>query len=112
MDAATWGQIGRIREWLDSATPEDLGEENLWMRRVLKIGEEFGETSEALLGVIGANPRKGYSHTWDDVRKELVDVAVTALIALATVAPNGEEVFDEGLRRLVARIPQEPGTTG
>jgi NTP pyrophosphatase (non-canonical NTP hydrolase) len=111
MDAATWEQIDRIRAWLDeAATAEEVGEENLRMRRVLKIGEEVGEVSEALLGVYAANPRKGASHTWEDVHKELVDVAVTTFVALATLSDEPGKVFEERLVQLVGRIPRQTGS--
>ncbi|MGW4033324.1 MazG-like family protein [Streptomyces sp. NPDC004838] len=102
MDAKTWDQINQLREWLDDNTGEQTEQER-GLLRVLKIGEEFGEVSEALHGVLGTNPRKGRSHTWEDVRKELVDVAVTALVALATLDPDGQETFDAGLQRIVDR---------
>jgi NTP pyrophosphatase (non-canonical NTP hydrolase) len=72
--------------------------------RVLKIGEEFGEVAEAVHGAMGANPRKGASHTWDDVHKELSDVAITALIALASLTSDAPKVFDERLQHIVERV--------
>lgn len=48
--------------------------------------EEVGEVSEAVTGALGANPRKGDSHGWSDVEKELSDVIVTAVVALATIS--------------------------
>ncbi|MEU2736752.1 hypothetical protein ABZ656_15320 [Streptomyces sp. NPDC007095] len=32
-------------------------------------------------------------NTWDDVRSELCDVVITALIALHTLTPDAREVF-------------------
>jgi hypothetical protein len=37
----------------------------------MKIGEEVGETNQAVIGVLGQNPRKGVTHTWEDVHAEL-----------------------------------------
>jgi NTP pyrophosphatase (non-canonical NTP hydrolase) len=48
-------------------------------RRIDKLMEEVGETGQALGGYTGENPRKGVTHTADDVKSELLDVAVTAL---------------------------------
>jgi hypothetical protein len=45
-----------------------------------KIAEELGEAWEAYIGMVGSNPRKGVTHTTDDVRTELLDVALTALM--------------------------------
>ncbi len=111
MDAHTWDQITRIRTWLDEKAGEQTERERMLLR-VLKIGEEFGEVSEALHGVLGANPRKGLSHSWEDVRTELVDVAVTAFVALATLSPDGEAEFDARLQHLVDRAvpPTEEST--
>jgi NTP pyrophosphatase (non-canonical NTP hydrolase) len=71
--------------------------------RVLKIGEEFGEVAEALHGAMHANPRKGESHSWDDVYKELCDVTITALIALASLTPDAAKFFDERLQHIADR---------
>lgn len=49
--------------------------------RLLKIVEEAGEACEAYIGMTGANPRKGVTHTQEDLASELLDVALTALVA-------------------------------
>ena len=103
MHPKTWDQINQLRGWLDDNTGEQTEQERRLLR-VLKIGEEFGEVSEALHGALGANPRKGQSHTWEDVRKELVDVAVTTLVALTTLDPDGQKTFDAQLQLLVDRV--------
>ncbi|QNP71195.1 MazG-like family protein [Streptomyces roseirectus] len=111
MDDLAWEQVRRLVGWLDEhAEPAAAGDVRLL--RVLKIGEEFGEVAEALHGALGANPRKGASHTWDDVRQELCDVIVTAMVALATCTDGGDggdgpggpaEVLAGRLRLLVER---------
>lgn len=53
--------------------------ENFLLRTVVKLSEELGELSGAIIGVTGQNPRKGVTHTYDDVDKELLDIATTAL---------------------------------
>ncbi|QNP63670.1 MazG-like family protein [Streptomyces genisteinicus] len=95
--------VNVIRTWLDNNAPEQTDSERVMMR-VLKISEELGEVSEAVHGATGANPRKGESHTWADVEKELADVAVTALVALATVSPDARKSFDARLQTLVMRL--------
>lgn len=72
------GQLVTISEWIDSANAHRDPEAVSW-GRITKIGEEFGETIGAWIGCTGQNPRKGLTHTLDDVRKELLDVALTAL---------------------------------
>ncbi|MEW2635378.1 MazG-like family protein [Streptomyces sp. NPDC048389] len=103
MHGDTWGRVTEIRGWLDENAGK-LTERERVMMCVLKTGEEFGEVSEALHGALGANPRKGQSHSWDDVTKELVDVAVTTLVALATIDPEGDKKFDARLQHLVDRV--------
>lgn len=103
MDDAQWGRIEQLVDWLDSDADVPEGQD-VRLLRVLKIGEEYGEVAEALHGALGANPRKGNSHSWDDVTKELCDVAVTTFVALATVTPDGPKQFDERLRHLVDRV--------
>ncbi len=104
MAAETWDNIGRLTTWLDDEAGMAQTETEKKLLRVLKIGEEFGEVAEALHGALGSNPRKGASHTWDDVRKELTDVIVTAMVALATLTPDGEKELDTRLQHLVDRV--------
>jgi NTP pyrophosphatase (non-canonical NTP hydrolase) len=103
MSGEMWERVDRIRGWLDENAGEQTERERTLLR-VLKIGEEYGEVSEALHGALGANPRKGRSHAWEDVRKELVDVAVTTLVALSTLSPDAAKEFDTRLQHLVDRL--------
>ncbi len=67
-------------------------------RRILKIIEECGESSEAYLNVTSqSNPKK---KTWPDVREELIDAAIVTIDCIFTRAP-GEEISDDDLRRQV-----------
>jgi NTP pyrophosphatase (non-canonical NTP hydrolase) len=111
MTDRTWEQVDRLMEWLDEKA-ETSGPADVRLLRVLKIGEEFGEVAEALHGAMGANPRKGRSHTWNDVQKELADVIVTAMVALATVAPDARHVLQERLDVLVRRVLPEEEPSG
>jgi hypothetical protein len=72
-----------LSRWIDDfpANKDRDVEAQLW-GRVSKIGEEFGEVIEAMIGATGQNPRKGITHDLSDVRKELLDVAITALGAI------------------------------
>jgi hypothetical protein len=56
-----------------------------------------------VIGALGHNPRKGVSHTWQDVEAELCDVAVTALVALRTLTPDARDVFAHHLDRVTRR---------
>ncbi|MFF4391414.1 MazG-like family protein [Streptomyces sp. NPDC001552] len=107
MDATTWDNIGRLMKWLDDEAG-DRPETETRLLRVLKIVEEAGEVAEAVHGAVGGNPRKGASHSWGDVRKELTDVIVTAMVALSTLTPEPEKEFGDRLQHLVDRVlPQE-----
>lgn len=98
-----WGRVEQLVGWLDKEAVS-ASEADVRLLRILKIGEEFGEVAEALHGALGANPRKGHSHTWDHVQKELCDVITTAMVALATLTPDARKIFDERLRYLVDRV--------
>ncbi|MFC8422620.1 MazG-like family protein [Streptomyces sp. NPDC057236] len=96
-----WDSIDGLCGWLDANRPVG-GQEGLLLR-ILKLSEEVGEVAEAVIGATGQNPRKGTTHTWDDVQSELCDVAVTALVALRTLTPDAREVFAGHLARVTHR---------
>ncbi|GAB2746220.1 MazG-like family protein [Kitasatospora kifunensis] len=101
MDNSTWTTIRDLVAWLDEANtqPEDLKK----LLRVMKLSEEVGETTQAIIGVLGQNPRKGVHATWEDVHAELCDVILTAMVALATLTPEAEEIFAKRLEHVAAR---------
>jgi hypothetical protein len=80
-------QLAAISKWIDKSNSDKDPEAVLW-GRVAKIGEEFGEVIEALIGYTNQNPRKGITHGIEHVRKELLDVALTALCAFEHVTSN------------------------
>lgn len=73
-------QIAELVEWFSDHSPERGAREEmlLWCA---KVTEEAGEVSEAVVGALDFNPRKGMTHALTDVHKELLDVALTALCA-------------------------------
>ncbi|MFC4507659.1 MULTISPECIES: MazG-like family protein [Streptomyces] len=96
-----WPTVDALWTWLESDRPVS-GREGLLLR-MLKLSEEVGEVAQAVIGATGQNPRKGTTHTWDDVQSELCDVAITALVALRTLTPEAEAVFGEHLARVAER---------
>lgn len=78
-----------ISTMLDATYPDDLDPEAHRWRRCAKVSEEAGEVIEALLGVEAENPRKGRTHDLDDLRAELLDVALAAMGAWTHL--NGNE---------------------
>lgn len=99
--AELWATVDALRDWLDAGRVHD-GLDGLLLR-VLKLSEEVGEVAQAVIGATGQNPRKGVTHTWDDVQSELCDVIITALVALRTLTPHAQEVFAAHLARVAER---------
>jgi NTP pyrophosphatase (non-canonical NTP hydrolase) len=96
-----WTSIDDLWAWLDAHRAHE-GREGLLLR-MLKLSEEVGEVAQAVIGATGQNPRKGTTHTWDDVEAELCDVVITALVALRTLTPQAREVFGRHLARVTER---------
>ncbi|MFJ9019112.1 MazG-like family protein [Streptomyces sp. NPDC102259] len=105
-----WATVDALWAWLD-ADAAHSGREGLLLR-VLKLSEEVGEVAQAVIGATGQNPRKGVTHTWEDVQGELCDVAITALVALRTLTPEAEGVFAGHLARVAERSVGRVGEDG
>ncbi|MCX2179527.1 MazG-like family protein [Streptomyces sp. SKN60] len=108
MTEDAWTAIARLHTWLTTHQNLPRGEEVLL--RVLKLSEEVGETAQAVIGATGQNPRKGTTHTWQDVEAELCDVIITAMVALRTLTPDAREVFEGHVERVAGRVlgPEAP----
>jgi NTP pyrophosphatase (non-canonical NTP hydrolase) len=100
MDDA-WGTIEEIVRWLDDSST--LAPETEKLLRIMKLTEETGEVTQAVTGTLGQNPRKGVTHTWEDVQAELCDVIFTAMVALTTLTPDARKTFDGHLARVASR---------
>ncbi|WP_217240643.1 MazG-like family protein [Streptomyces sp. AC555_RSS877] len=100
--ADLWSSIDALWTWLEENRPID-GDQGGLLLRILKLSEEVGEVAQAVIGATGQNPRKGVTHTWDDVQGELCDVVITALVALRTLTPDTREVFARHLARVTER---------
>jgi len=86
----------------------DVIDELLVMHRTIKVAEELGEVVQKLIGVTGANPRKGVTAQRADVVDELLDVAVTALGAIEHVV--GHDYFAmERLDRKIIDVARRAG---
>ncbi|MFD8117819.1 MazG-like family protein [Streptomyces microflavus] len=81
----------------------ELPREQQLLVQLLKIQEETGEVAEAVIGALGQNPRKGMSHTWQDVEAEVCDVIVTGMVALLRLNPEAPSVLARHLARISAR---------
>jgi NTP pyrophosphatase (non-canonical NTP hydrolase) len=101
MDDTAWGTVSQLVEWIDNAST--LPPETEKLLRLMKLSEEVGEVTQAVIGVTGQNPRKGVTHTWQDVQSELCDVILTAMVALTTITPDARKVFAERLDHVANR---------
>ncbi|MFJ9692801.1 MazG-like family protein [Kitasatospora sp. NPDC101183] len=111
MDSRIWESVDHLVAWLDEESTQSPQEERLL--RLLKLSEEVGEVGAAVIGATGQNPRKGVTHTWEDVQHELCDVVFSALVALRTLTPDAPRVFAERLayverRSAASREPARP----
>lgn len=73
-----------VDKWLDDKVYNDYKDQPLaqhWAR-VAKVAEELGEAISCLIGVTGQNPRKGFTHTREQLLDELADTAITAIFAI------------------------------
>ncbi len=103
-----WTTIDDLWTWLEAHRPQAGDRDRTLLLRLLKLSEEVGEAAQAVIGATGQNPRKGTTHTWQDVEAELCDVVITALVALRTLTPEARTVFAHHLTRVRERS-LEPG---
>jgi NTP pyrophosphatase (non-canonical NTP hydrolase) len=92
---------GAIADWLDEHNGRDRAE---LAARILKVTEEAGEAGAAWIGATGQNPRKGATHTYDDVCAELADVAMAALVAIDSLNGDPAAELARVAGRALARI--------
>lgn len=95
-------QLAALSHRIDESNAHRDPEAVTW-GRIAKITEESGEVIAAFIGATGQNPRKGVTHTMDDVVEELLDVAVTALGAVEHLTGNKSESMAL-LERKVAKV--------
>jgi NTP pyrophosphatase (non-canonical NTP hydrolase) len=98
-----FADVADITAWLDTSNPPSPHEDSM---RVLKLVEEAGEAAAAYLGMVGQNPRKGITHTLEDLLAELADVAITALCAIQHFTQDTEStrrLLEAKLGRIIAR---------
>lgn len=87
-----------LSKWIDAGNEHRDPEAITW-GRLAKIMEEGGEVIEAYIGLTGQNPRKGATHSREDVLDELLDVAITALGAYEHLDEHrGESIRELGLK--------------
>lgn len=95
-----------IYEKISASSPVQAGAYGP-MYRLMKLAEEVGEVNQAYIGTMGANKRKGYIHTEEDVAEELADVVITAMVALHDWVPSPELFMKDRLQVLTERIKEQ-----
>lgn len=101
MTTNPFSTIAQLSAWLDRANGTSDHETAM---RLMKLTEETGEVMQAYIGCVGQNPRKGVTHTRQDVADELIDVVVTALVALHRFSDDPEMAFAAKLDRIADRV--------
>ncbi|MBT2482446.1 MazG-like family protein [Streptomyces sp. ISL-94] len=110
---APWDTITALADRFDAADAEQgLQPEESHLLQILKLGEEFGEAAQAVIGAKGTNPRKGRSHSWEDVHDEVCDVIITGMVALARMRPDAAAYFAGQLRLKAGKFLPAPEQTG
>ena len=99
-----------LSEWIDAGNV-DRDPESITWGRLAKITEEAGEVIAAFIGATGQNPRKGVTHTLDDVVAELLDVAVTSLGAVEHLRGHDGAALDL-LRSKIVAVAVRAGVVG
>jgi len=73
-------------------------------RCFLKIAKCTGRAASAYIGMTGQNPRKGVTHTAENVADELCDVILAAALALVSVTGGeAEQVLSAKLAKVAER---------
>lgn len=103
-------QMAALSLWIDRGNAFRDPEAITW-GRLAKLSEEVGEVITAYVGATGQNPRKGVTHCQSDVRKELLDVAVTALAAYEHLSGN-DGLSVDALGVHVAALVDRAGLAG
>jgi NTP pyrophosphatase (non-canonical NTP hydrolase) len=91
-------------DFCDKHGYELSSKENI-MRMMIKLGEEQGELCEAVLASFGMqSKRKLDAYSIEDVKGELADVIVSAMVIAIDMDIDIEEILVDKVRSLDARI--------
>jgi NTP pyrophosphatase (non-canonical NTP hydrolase) len=72
--------------------------------QLLKLQEEVGEAAAGWIGFLGLNPRKGVTHTLEDVAMELADVVITALVGIHMLGFTPEYILAKQAIKVEERL--------
>lgn len=99
-DFDPWPSVRRFSAHLDEVNGTSDHERAL---RLMKLSEEVGEVTQAYIGMTGQNPRKGVTHTREDVAAELCDVLITAMVALCSFSRDPQGALRAKIEAVDAR---------
>jgi len=88
MSADPSDMLQHLSQWIDEANGLKSAGMQVYERTIVKLAEEVGEVGNALIGIYGQNPRKGFYSGREQLVKELLDVALTALGAVEHLHSN------------------------
>lgn len=92
--------------WFDRQQGVTLAKEQTF-RRIAKVAGEAGELVEEYMTLVGANALKNPASTSvDHVADELVDVLITALVALVHLKGDQYEALDHWAHRMDSKLRQ------
>jgi hypothetical protein len=74
--------------------------------RSVDLGATCGRLAQAVIGETGQNPRKGRTHTVDDVIDALAEVVIAAVMLLPALGVDPEETIRESVARIDARLDE------
>jgi phosphoribosyl-ATP pyrophosphohydrolase len=74
--------------------------------QVIKLQEEAGEVAAAYIGLVGSNPRKGVTHSAEDVAMEMADVAITALLGIRIAGFKPDEMLRRQAQKTRQRLDE------
>lgn len=99
-EAPLFGTITELAGFLTVRNGDGMAEMTAQM---LKLSEEVGEAAAAWIGFLGQNPRKGVTHSLEDVLSELADVAITAMVGIARLDRDPERVVGAKVAEMARR---------
>lgn len=91
--------IGRYLKHLD----DDVRGTDDWTH-LAKVMEELGEAAEALIISYKMNPRKREEADGFDVAMEYGDVVMSALVAIAGLGINLNDLLEQQLKKTLSRV--------
>lgn len=99
--------VAELAGFLNRHNGREVGEMSMQM---LKLAEEYGEAVSAWIGYTGQNPRKGVTHSLDDVLDELADVAIAAMVGIQRLGADSAAVIGVKIAQMQGRYDRVEAT--